>query len=121
MTFKTAQDSYGSLLTHYSSCAPAYGFITPDDIDIDGADLAKVVKAHGITFFMEAICDSGAVNLEPLDALFNQFAANNSCDLTPSALFLQTLGRTVYDAVELYSKQQLCRDIECDQAERYSQ
>ena len=120
MTTKQDEDSYGSLLTHYSSCAPAYGFITPPDIDIDGADLARVVKAYGITFFMEAICDSGAVNLEPLDHLFNQFAANTSCDLTPSAAFLQQLGRTVYAAVELYAKQQLCRDIEIDQAERYS-
>lgn len=121
MTFKTAQDSYGSLLTHYSSCAPAYGPITPDDIELDGEDLGRIVAAHGNTFFMESICDSGATKLEPLDKLFNEFVVNKSNDLTPSAQFLEKLGKIVFDGVELYAKKQLIRDIECDQAERYSQ
>ena len=121
MTNKTDQTKYYGLLSHYASFAPDHRQMTADDIEIDMEDLGIAVKAESDSFFMESICDSGTKGPEALDYLREKFIKNTTTDLTPSAEFLQQLGKIVFDAVELHVKKQLARDIECAQAERYSQ
>ena len=118
MTNKTDQEKYYGLLLHYGCFAPAHRQMTADDIEIDMEDLGVAVKAESASFFMESICDSGTKGPEAIDHLRDKFVENTTNDLTPSAEFLQQLGKIVFDAVELHVKKQLARDIECDQAEQ---